>query len=164
LNNKASFIFDSCLQVDKQLSIFFMKNFIFLFSLFISINSFAQTAKFIGEYKLSSSYKIDYDELKKTLTINSDNTFSFHYYQNSKGMLSEKNIYGKGTWTSKGNYIYFHTQESDINDKYNLNFNNSKAVYKSKHPRDKSKRVIIPHLLFLETNIFWMKRVKLDKK
>jgi len=143
---------------------FFMKNFILLFSLFISINTFAQTEKFIGQYKLSNSYDIDQEILKYTLTINSDNTFSFHSYKNSKGLISEKNGYGKGTWTAKGNYIYFHTQESDINDKYSLNFNNSKAIYKSKHPRNKSKRIIIPHLLFLETDIFWMKRVKLDKK
>jgi len=141
-----------------------MKNFILLFFLFISINTFSQTGKFIGEYELSSSYKINNEILKKTLTINSDHTFLFHYYQNSKGLLSKKNKYGKGTWTAKGNYIYFHTQENDFTDKYTINLNNSKAVLKSKHPRDKSNRVIIPHLLFLKTNIFWMERVKLDKK
>ena len=141
-----------------------MKNFILLLLLLTTLSISAQNNKFIGEYELSPSYNIDSNELKKSLNINNDNTFSFHYYQNSKGMLSEKSFYGKGTWTAKGNYIYFHTQESDINEKHTLNFNNSKAVFKSKHPRDKSSRIIIPNLLFIKTDIFWMERVKLDRQ
>jgi len=141
-----------------------MKNIILSFILLTILTTSAQTEKLIGEYQLSSSYKINDDVLTRTLNINNDNTFSFHEYQNSKGMLSPKNRYGKGTWTSKENYIYFHTQESDFNNKYTINFNNSKAVYKSKHPRDKSNRIIIPYLLFIKTDISWMERTKLDKK
>ena len=141
-----------------------MKNLILLFFLLISLNTFSQSEKFIGEYQLSSSYSINDDVLTRTLNINSDNTFSFHQHQNSKGLLSKKNKYGKGTWTSKENYIYLHTQESDFTDNYTINLNNSKAVFKNKHPRDKSNKIIVPLLLFIKTDIFWMERVKLDKK
>ena len=141
-----------------------MKNYIALFLLCTAFSTIAQTEKFIGKYQLSNYHNINNDVLTRILNVNSDNTFSFHEYQNSKGFINPKNSYGKGTWTAKGNYIYFHTQKSDITNKYTLNFNNSKAVYKSKHPRDKSNRIIIPHLLFLKTDLFWMERVKLDKK
>lgn len=141
-----------------------MKNYIFLFFLFTTFSTVAQTEQFIGEYQLASPYNINNEVLTRVLSINNDNTFSFHEYQNSKEMISPKNSYGKGTWTAKGNYIYFHAQKNDIIDQYTLNFDNSKAVYKSKHPRDKSDRIIIPYLLFLKTDIFWMERVKLEKK
>ena len=84
--------------------------------------------------------------------------------KNLKGMLKEENSYAKGTWTSKNNYIYFHSTKSDFDNTYTLDFNNSKAVFKTKHPRDKSNRIITPHLIFLESNISWMKRLKMDKK
>jgi len=61
-----------------------MKHFVILFSLLISINTFAQTEKFIDQYKLSATYNIDQESLELTPIINSDHTFSFHSYKTQR--------------------------------------------------------------------------------
>ena len=142
-----------------------MKKIIFPFLLLFTLYTKAQTEQIVGTYNIKSASSDGIIEWK--LTLNHNKTFSFYFNRDLKNqVISDPRDHqsGKGRWTTKNNYIYFHSQESDFDDTYTLDFNNSKAVFKTKHPRDKSKRVITPHLIFLETNIPWMKRLKMDKK
>ncbi len=150
-----------------------MKYFILSFLLTTTLTTSAQSEKFSGTYGFYfHSEKQGTIEWK--LNLNKDGLFSFYFDRDLKASINPKlsnekpdqrdHQAARGTWTSKKNHIYFHTQEADIDSTYNLNFNNFKAFHKSKHPRDKSNRIIIPSILFLEADVFWIKRLKLDKK
>lgn len=93
-----------------------------------------------------------------TLTLNSDGTFVFHEYdKHEKGIPPERNKYGKGKWKLEKNIILMSTDKNDLDTKHTLNFNNSKARYISKSPRDKSDREISTSIKFYDSEIFWMK-------
>ena len=50
-----------------------------------------------------------------------------------------------------------------FDEKYTLDFTNSKARFVTKSPRDKSDKIIKTQLKFLESEIFWMRRIDIDK-
>ena len=99
------------------------------------------------------------------LTLNLDGTFVFHSYSNNKqGIPNEVNKYGKGKWIVKDKIITFlSNKEKDFDEKYTLDFNNSKARFENKHPRDKTDRIVKTKMVFLESEIFWMKRIEMFK-
>jgi hypothetical protein len=99
------------------------------------------------------------------LTLNQDGTFIFHSYSNNKqGIPNEVNKYGKGKWTIKNNIITFlSNKEKDFDEKYTLDFNNSKARFVTKSPRDKTDQIVKTRVVFLESEIFWMNRIEMLK-
>ena len=124
---------------------------------------FSQSESIQGTYQLE--HKGSNADLKRTLILNADGTFLFHNYENHDGGIPpEKNSFGKGTWTSENKVIYFYNSSSDIDQKHTLNFNNSKARFNSKSPRDKSNRAVITSIRFFESDIFWIKGMTLIKK
>jgi len=133
---------------------------VFIFNLTLS----AQSNSFAGEYTRSLSeegkHTIDYK-----LTLNPDGTFLFHSYQKIQDSTPpEINTYGKGKWTSKDNMITFTAdKKEDFDEKHTLDFNNSVARFSGKNPRDKSDKVVQTKLTFLESKIFWMKRLDVFK-
>mgnify|MGYP006081335285 CR=1 FL=1 len=138
-----------------------MKNILILLIFIFNLPLFAQTEKYVGSYE--ARYDSKDEVVERKLVLNLDGKFIFHAYSNLTNRIpSEENIFGK--WTSKNNYIYFHVEENNLDKKHSLNFIGFKAGYKSKHPRDKSARTIIPSLIFYESNIFWAKGIKLFKK
>ncbi|NQY06807.1 MAG: hypothetical protein HRT68_11620 [Flavobacteriaceae bacterium] len=143
-----------------------MKLFIFITCLLVSAIGISQNNEYAGTYEVLYQNDSENVILKRTLTLNSDGTFYFHSYEYHEKTITphEENYYGKGTWTSKDKSIYFHASESDLHDQHTLNFNTARGSYKSKHPRDKSDRVIIPSITIQEIDIFWLKRSKFLKK
>ncbi|WP_452220548.1 hypothetical protein [Lacinutrix salivirga] len=140
-----------------------MKKAIVLFQLIVltSIFSSAQIASISGSYSLISSNS---ENLKRTLLLNADGTFEFHNYEyHAQGIPPEKNSYGKGAWVSNKNIISFFAEESDFNEKFTLDFNNTKARFHTKSPRDKSNRNIKTTIRFYNTEIFWIKGMTLVK-
>ena len=99
------------------------------------------------------------------LDLKVDGTFTFHIYRKISHKNPEENFYEKGTWkVEKENVIYFYTDiESDIDEKYTLDFNNTKARYITKSPRDKSDKIVKTHLRFYESETSWLKGYKLFK-
>lgn len=124
----------------------------------------AQSASFSGDYTRSlgeeGKHIIEYK-----LTLNPDGTFEFHSYQKMQGgNPPEGNKYGKGKWSAKDNMITFSAnKKEDFDEKYTLDFNKSIARFVIKNPRDKSDKVIKTKLQFLESGIFWMKRIDIFK-
>ena len=60
--------------------------------------------------------------------------------------------------------LYFNTNKAtDIDNKYTLDFTNTKARYVTKHPRDKSDKAVKTHLRFYDSEIPWVKGWKLFK-
>lgn len=132
-----------------------MKNLLFISTLLFSLFSFAQSKEHVGVYKLDLGSKSHFE--KTTLTLNSDGTFLFHFYDyRENGILKERTKYGKGTWTSEGKLILFSVNKKDVDDAHVLNFNNSKARFDTKSPRDKSDRVMPTSVRFYKSDIFWM--------
>jgi hypothetical protein len=132
--------------------------------LIFNLTIFSQTQDVIGNYKCIIETK-DSSLFKYELTLSQDGTFSFHYYSNIKeGIPPEVNKYGKGNWTIKNNVIsFFSDKQKDIDEKYTLDFTNSKARFVTKSPRYESLKIIKTQLRFLESEIFWMKRIDFDK-
>ncbi len=91
------------------------------------------------------------------LTLNPNGTFEFYEYDNhEKGIPRERNKYSKGTWKVDKNIIIFTTSKSDFDEKYTLNFNNTKARFITKSPRDTSGRDIKTSIQFYDSDIFWI--------
>jgi hypothetical protein len=129
-----------------------MKNIVLLFFLiFSTFYSFGQSEIYAGDYTRKPELT-DGNNLKWTLTLNTDGTFLYNFYRNIEGAGNpEENFYGKGTWKAKKNLIFFYTdKETDFDETYTIDFTNSKAKYITKSPRDTSKKVVKTALRFYE--------------
>ncbi|MCD0473324.1 copper resistance protein NlpE [Flavobacterium sp. EDS] len=141
-----------------------MKLLITTLLLIFNLTLFAQSSNFAGDYNRTlteeGKHKIEYK-----LTLNQDGTFLFHSYSKIQGgNPPEINKYGKGKWSSKDNVITFSSNKNeDFNDKYTLDFNNSKARFVTKNPKNKTDQVIKTKLTFLESGIFWMQKLDVFK-
>ncbi|MFV8347794.1 hypothetical protein [Flavobacterium sp. ZB4P13] len=132
--------------------------------LIFSLTIFAQSNGFAGDYNRTFSKEGDH-LIEYKLTLHQDGTFLFHSYKNIKqGIPPEVNKYGKGKWTEKDNVITFSSnKQEDFDEKYTLDFNNSKARFVTKNPRDKTDRIIKTRLTFVESEIFWIQRLDIFK-
>ncbi len=141
-----------------------MKYSILLSLLLLCSTLFSQTEKYTDVYSIH--YDVNEEgTLDYMLDIEVDGTFTFHIYRKISYKNPEENFYGKGTWkVEKENVIYFYADiESDIDEKYTLDFNNTKARYITKSPRDKSDKEVKTHLRFYESETSWLKGRKLFK-
>lgn len=129
-----------------------------------SLTSFSQSDKVAGGYKLTLETK-ENDLLEYELTLSPDGTFLFHYYSNIKRVIPpEVNKYGKGKWTIENNVITFYTdKQKDFDEKYMLDFANSKARFIIKSPRDKTDQIVKTRLKFLKSEISWMGTIEMLK-
>lgn len=141
-----------------------MKLLITTLLLIFNLTLFAQSSNFAGDYNRTLTEEGKH-EIEYKLTLNQDGTFLFHSYSKIQGgNPPEVNKYGKGKWSSKDNVITFSSnKKEDFNDKYTLDFNNSKARFVTKNPKDKTDQVIKTKLTFLESGIFWMKKLDVFK-
>ena len=132
--------------------------------LIFNLTIFAQSNAFIGDYNRTFSKEGDHF-IEYKLTLHQDGTFLFHSYSKIKnGFPPEVNKYGKGKWTAKDNVITFSSnKQEDFDEKYTLDFKNSKARFVDKNPRDKSDRIIKTKLTFVESEITWMQRLDFFK-
>ena len=132
--------------------------------LIFNLTIFAQSNAFAGDYNRTFSKEGDH-LIEYKLTLHQDGTFVFHSYSKIKnGVPPEVNKYGKGKWTAKDNVITFlSNKQEDFDAKYTLDFNNSKARFVTKNPRNKSARIIKTKLAFVESEIFWVQRLDVFK-
>jgi hypothetical protein len=141
-----------------------MKAFFTILILISNLTLFSQVDKAVGDYLLTLKTN-DSDILEYKLTLNEDGTFFFHYYSNIKqGIPPEVNKYGKGKWTIENKVIsFFSDKQKDFDEKHTLDFTNTKARFITKSSRDKTDQIIKTRLQFLESEIFWMKRIEIFK-
>jgi len=141
-----------------------MKKTVLLFIVFFSINLHAQSEKYAGNYKAIHNFN-ESGVIEYTLILNLDGTFTFHNYRKISQKNPEENSYGKGTWKiEKDNTLYFYTDvTADLDDKYTLDFSNTKARYHTKSPRDKTDKMVKTKLHFYDSEIPWVKGWKLFK-
>jgi len=135
-----------------------MKPFLFFTSLLLSLSLAAQA----GSYTIS--YNTPQGDIRYALILKEDSSFTYHFYRFSKcASCRKENYYAKGKWLIEKKIIYFSSSADDMDDTYTLNFNNSKAHFIKKSPRDKTDRVIPEALHFYESEISWVKGMKLLK-
>ena len=131
----------------------FISLLLFTFSLCIS----AQTESMIGHYEMK--YEASNGLIIYNLTLNPEGTFKFHSYRYLEdALVKEENIYAKGSWNSDNKLIYFSTDSDDFDEIYTLNFNNTKARFITKSPRDKSNKDIKTSIQIYNSEISWLKR------
>lgn len=126
---------------------------------------------FIGEAQdISGEYEMIYDTsnsyISYKLLLNPDGRFTFHFYRkNDCTTCVEENQYAQGSWESKEKKLVLTADPaSDLNEKYTLDLNNSKAHYITKSPRDKSDKLVNTRLKFYQSDIFWVKGIELHRK
>ena len=142
-----------------------MKIILLFIILTCSINLSAQSEKYVGKYE--ANFNINNEgTIEYILSLKLDGTFIFHFYRQLDPSQPKENKYGKGTWkVEKNNTLYFYTNNStDLDDKHILDFTNSKARYYTKSPRDKTDKIVKNNLRFYDSEIFWVKGMKLFKK
>jgi hypothetical protein len=141
-----------------------MKAFFTILILICNFTSFSQSKDVVGDYTLTLE-TAENQLFEYKLTLSQDGTFFFHYYSNIKqGVPPEVNKYGKGKWTVENKVIsFFSDKQKDFNEKYTLDFTNSKARFVIKSPRDKTEQIIKTRLKFLNSEIFWMKGIDIFK-
>lgn len=118
--------------------------------MFFGLSTYSQSEKYSGNYEnkteLEDGIVIDYE-----LTLNSDGTFIFHFYQDQICYTDDDKA--KGKWTTENEIIIFQVnKEIDINETHKLDFNKTKA------------KVENGILEFYDSGIFWINKVKLKKK
>lgn len=140
-----------------------MKQFFFTFLFFMCINVFSQSGVYIIDHTNEST---DGSQTKWTLTLNEDGIFLYHFYRKLKGGIpAEDNFYGKGTWKAQKNLVFFYSdKEIDLDEKYNIDFTNSKARYITKSPRNTSSKIVKTSLRFYESDLFYIKGLELLKE
>lgn len=149
-----------------------MKRIITFLLLVLSIGVYSQMDLIPGTYfrQLGNGPHVD----QNTLRLNEDGTFLFHFYRKSElSTPNEEHKYGKGKWTieikrnfSTNTFIVSFSADSvmDINGKYTLDFNGSKARFVSKSERDVTDKVVQTRLQFFESDIFWIERLAIYKE
>ena len=139
---------------------------IFLLCLAFNSLAVAQTQSYVGEYSISHTTDDTKVLIENTLSLESNGTFLFHSYRKINDEAPEEHWYGKGKWAvEKKNQLFFYiNKETDLDEKYTLNFSKTKARYVSVSPRDISGSSIKTSLIFYSSEIFWVKGMKLFKK
>ncbi|SHF26051.1 hypothetical protein SAMN03080594_103120 [Arenibacter palladensis] len=137
-------------------------------SILLLMSSFtlvSQADILVGEYFLSTGDK-EKHLIEYTLTLNQNGTFHFHSYRNHKrGIPREEHKYGQGNWSLDGKIVCFSTdKKTDFDEKFTLDFSNSRARFIAKPLRDKTNRLIETKLQFFESEIPWIKRLGIPKK
>lgn len=128
-----------------------------------SLTLFSQSDNMFGEYFLKLGNEKHLIEYK--LTLKQDGRFIFHSYTNhNTGIPPIRNIYGQGKWSVDDKVISFMAdKEKDFDERYTLDFSNSKARFIIKPARDKTDRIIKTRLKFFESEIFWIERLDIFK-
>ena len=130
----------------------------------INLGLTAQNEEYVGTYINLWEFE-NGDVMKYELQINSDQTFTFHFYRNIIcSVCKEENKYGKGIWKVENKIVYFTTNTSDLDAINILNFSGTSARLIMKSPRDSSDKVIPTALQFYKSNIFWIENLKILKK
>lgn len=141
-----------------------MKTFVTILLLISNFSLFAQADKVAGDYALKLG-KEDNNLFEYNMTLNEDGTFLFHYYSKIlTGIPPEVNKYGKGKWTMQDNLITFSSdKQKDFDEKNTLDFNNTKARFVTKSPRDQTDKIVKVRIRFFESEISWMRTINMLK-
>lgn len=97
-----------------------------------------------------------------SLTLSPDGRFEYHNFRQIKGQ-EEEHWYGQGAWSFKGKIIYFVTNATDLDSKYTIDLNNSKARFFKKSERNTSNKKQPTYIQFFTSEYPVAKRLKLFK-
>jgi len=148
-----------------------MKNILFIALCMSCLCSCSQSHDIAGEYeKLSKSGSVQY-----LLTLDPDGTFQFDSYTirqmdgnnlRIKGSsTAEPSMSGRGTWSAENGVIYFKTNsDTDIDYNNTLDLDDTKAKFKYEPSKDSSNKKANAKLEFLESGIFWINGIELEKR
>ena len=135
--------------------------------------SFAQTSAFTTQ-DVIGTYTNDYRKALITnpevtslpvqwqLILSPDGTFEYHNSRQLKGQ-PEEHWYARGQWTFKGKIVSFTNSPQDIDDKYTINLNGSKARFFKKSPRNNSPKPQPTYIHFFKSDYAVTKSLKLHK-
>ncbi|MBD0823087.1 hypothetical protein [Aestuariibaculum marinum] len=141
-----------------------MKEIICILIFAFHLNVLGQDDVLVGKYEFTLG-KEESHLIVYTLMLNHDGTFIFHSYNKiNSGNQPAVKKYGKGNWTYEDKVVSFFTDKAKhFDEKYTLDFNDTKAGFVFKSPRDKTDRVIQTRLQFFASKMFWIESIEMFK-
>jgi len=144
-----------------------MKNLLLLVYLVSLTTIQAQSDEFIGIYILKKEAENGVTQHKMVLDEEGTFLFSTFFSPNDKDgkMLAIKSDYGSGEWRANGDQVFFIVdKDKDFDAERTLDFSRTRArLQKPSIPNSKGKTK--PEtLVFFDSDIFWVKGLKLAKQ
>ncbi len=143
-----------------------MKNFLILFFLAFLSTTRAQTKDFQGIYILKKD--AENGVIQHKMSLHEEGTFLFSSFfspDDSDGkMLEIKSMYGSGKWRVNGNQLFFVVdKEEDFDEDRILDFSKTRARIQEPAPGSTDGNIGTAQLVFFDSDIFWIKGLKLNK-
>lgn len=147
-----------------------MKYFLIIAWMLPCLSSCSHAHDIAGEYeKLSKN-----GEVQHVFKLHPNGTFHFDSYavRQIEGNLridgnipAEPSTGGRGTWSVENDVIYFGTdRDTDIDHNYTLNFNGTKARFKTESSKSSSDEKAIAKLEIFESGIFWIDGLEFKRR
>lgn len=144
-----------------------MRHFLILFFLILFRPIAAQTDEFAGIYILKE--EADNGIIQHKMVLHEEGTFLFSSFFSPNEiegkMLEIKSMYGSGKWNNNGNQISFVVnKEEDFDEDRILDFSNTLARIQESAPGSTNGESGSMELFFFESNISWVKELKLNRQ
>ncbi|MBT8211042.1 MAG: hypothetical protein KJP14_11000 [Eudoraea sp.] len=126
----------------------------------------AQTSDFVGIYILKEDAENGVAQHK--MALHEEGTFLFSTFfspEDTDGkMLEIKSMYGSGKWRVNGNQVFFVVdKEEDFDEDRILDFSKTRARIQQPAPGNTNGETGPDQLVFFDSDIFWIKGLKLNK-
>lgn len=144
-----------------------MKKILILFFLVCTVSGIAQSKDFIGIYLLKE--EAENGIIQHKMTLHEEGTFLFSTFfspDDADGkMLEIKSMYGSGKWRVNGNQLFFVVdKEEDFDEDRILDFSKTRARIQQPPPQGTDGKTGTTQLVFFDSNISWVKGLKLNKQ
>ena len=143
-----------------------MKNLLILFLVLSITTAKAQTKDFIGIYMLKED--TENGVIQHKMALHEEGTFLFSTFfspsDSADKMLEIKSMYGSGKWRANGNQVFFVVdKEEDFDEDRVLDFSKTRARIQKPVPDSTNGENRSDQLVFFDSDIFWVKGLKLNK-
>ncbi|MDX1315259.1 MAG: hypothetical protein R3356_07130 [Eudoraea sp.] len=144
-----------------------MRSLLVLFFLNFLVNSTAQTEEFIGIY----IFKADAENavIQHKMVLEEEGKFLFSTFFSPKDrdgkMMEIRSDYGSGQWRANGDQVFFQVDsDSDFDKDRTLDFSNTRARLEKPSPRNLKGEKGPILLVFFDSDIPWVKGLRLPKQ
>lgn len=144
-----------------------MKNVLLLGFMIFGLAGQAQTRDFMGIYLLRE--EVENGVIQHKMALHEEGTFLFSTFfspDNRDGKILEiKSMYGSGKWRVNGDQIFFVVDpEEDFDEDRILDFSKTRARIQKPSPGNTNGDTDRTQLIFFDSNITWVKGLKLNRE
>ena len=144
-----------------------MRPILILFFLVFSQTIAAQADEFVGIYLFKE--EAENGIIQHKMVLDEEGTFLFSSFFSPNDiegkMLEIKSMYGSGKWRINGNQVFFVVDKvADFDEDRILDFSNTRARFQESTPDSTNGETGPMQLVFFDSNITWVKGLRLLKQ